>query len=180
MVERWLTPNQWSRGQEPMQRVLGVTLHWFGKPGQSAEGVWEYFERRKLGQDDVGSAHFIADPTVVLQCMPLSEIAYHAGPKADTTAWARERYGDYPNAHLVGVEMAHVDWDGRIVPATLANVRMLCAWLCWRFDLNPMSDIIRHFDVTGKLCPRFFVEHPEDLDLFRDSVKATMIAAAAA
>jgi N-acetylmuramoyl-L-alanine amidase CwlA len=54
---------------------------------------------------------------------------------------------------------------------------MLCAWLCWRFDLNPMSDIIRHYDVTGKDCPRWFVSHPEEFDVFRDSVKATMITA---
>lgn len=177
MIERWLTPNQWSRGREPMQRVLGVVLHWYGKPGQSAWEVWRYFDA--LTGPDYGSAHFVVDAETVLQAVPLDEIAYHAGPRAATTPEALERFGDYPNAHLVGIEMAHADWEGRILPETLASVRMLCAWLCWRFDLNPMSDVIRHHDVTGKDCPRWFVTHPDELDAFRDSVKATMIAAAA-
>ena len=178
MIERWLTPNVWSRGREPMQRVLGVALHWYGKPGQSAWEVWRYFDARQ--GPEYGSAHFIVDAETVLHAVPVDEIAYHAGPMQETTPEARERWGDYPNAHLVGIEMAHDDWAGRIAPATLAKARMLCAWLCWRFDLNPMSDIVRHFDVTGKLCPRWFVTHPDELDDFRDSVKATIITAAAA
>lgn len=179
MVERWLTPNLYSRGQELMQRVLGVTLHWVEHPMTSAAFNWRFFESRKAGGDGMGSAHFIVDPAETIQCMPLDEIAYHAGPMAQTTAEARLRFGDYPNAHLIGIEMCHPDWSGKPEPATLASVRMLCAWLCWRFDLNPMSDIVRHYDITGKLCPKWYVEHPDDLDAFRDSVKATMIAAAA-
>ena len=175
MIERWLTnPN--ARGREPMLRILGVTLHWYGKPGQPADEVWRYFQ----GRTDIGSAHYILDPTTAIHCIPLDEIAYHAGPMAATTPEARKRWGEYPNSHLIGIEMAHDDWAGRIAPATLAKARMLCAWLCWRFDLNPMSDIVRHFDVTGKLCPRWLVTHPEELDDFRDSVKATIITAAAA
>ena len=178
MIERWLAPNKFSRGEEPMQRVLGIVLHWYGKPGQSAISVFRYFDQ--CSGPEYGSAHYIVDHEIALHAVPLNEIAYHAGPRSATTPEARERFGDYPNAHLIGIEMAHVDWEGRILPATLASVRMLCAWLCWRFDLNPMSDIIRHYDVTGKNCPRWFVANPDELDVFRDSVKATMIAAAAA
>ncbi len=176
MVERWLTPNPYSRGQEPMQSVLGVTLHWYGKAGQSAEEVWRYFDT--MPGPVYGSAHFIVDPKTAIHAVLLSEIAYHAGPMAETTPEARARFGDYPNAHLIGIEMAHVDDEGRILPGTLASVRMLCAWLCWRFDLDPINDIIRHHDVTGKPCPKWFVDHPDDLNAFRDSVKATMVAAA--
>jgi len=180
MTERLLTPNRWSRSLELMQRVFGVTLHWVENPGTSAEFNWRFFEQRRIGNSGMGSAHFIVDPSGVIACVPLSEIAYHAGPRAATTPEALARFGDYPNAHLVGIEMCHPDWTGKPEASTLAHVRMICAWLCWRFDLNPMSDIIRHYDVTGKLCPKWFVGHPEELDEFRDSVKATMIAAAAA
>ena len=33
----------------------------------------------------------------------------------------------------------------------------LCAWLCLKFDLDE-NDVIRHYDVTGKICPKYFVE----------------------
>lgn len=28
-----------------------------------------------------------------------------------------------------------------------------------RYKLNPLRDVIRHYDVTGKDCPRYYVEH---------------------
>ena len=38
----------------------------------------------------------------------------------------------------------------------------LTAWLCREFRLDPEEDVIRHYDVTGKLCPLYYVEHPEE------------------
>ena len=34
--------------------------------------------------------------------------------------------------------------------------------------------MIRHYDVTGKECPRYYVEHPEAWDAFRADVAAEM------
>ena len=34
----------------------------------------------------------------------------------------------------------------------------LCAWLCLKFGLDE-NDVIRHYDVTGKDCPKYFVEN---------------------
>ena len=36
----------------------------------------------------------------------------------------------------------------------------LLSWLCGEYNLKP-KDIIRHYDVTGKLCPIYFVKHEE-------------------
>ena len=46
----------------------------------------------------------------------------------------------------------------------------LCAYLCVEFDLKP-DDIIRHYDVTGKICPKYFVDHPEEWETFHKDVK---------
>ena len=32
-------------------------------------------------------------------------------------------------------------------------------------DVSPKS-VIRHYDVTGKECPRYFVQHPEAWEAF--------------
>ena len=29
-----------------------------------------------------------------------------------------------------------------------------------RFNLTS-EDVIRHYDVTGKICPKYYVDHPE-------------------
>ena len=36
----------------------------------------------------------------------------------------------------------------------------LTAWLCLRFGLDT-EDVIRHYDVTEKNCPKYYVEHPD-------------------
>ena len=36
------------------------------------------------------------------------------------------------------------------------------------------EDVIRHYDVTGKDCPKYYVEHPEAWDAFRADVAAEM------
>ena len=50
----------------------------------------------------------------------------------------------------------------------------LTAWLCRTVELDPDTDVIRHYDVTEKLCPLYYVEHPEAWDAFRADVAAEM------
>lgn len=45
----------------------------------------------------------------------------------------------------------------------------LSAWLCMKFDLDE-DDIIRHYDVTGKNCPKYFVEDEKAWEQFRKDV----------
>lgn len=47
----------------------------------------------------------------------------------------------------------------------------LTGWLCNRFDLTT-QDVIRHYDVTGKLCPMYFVEHEDAWLQFKADVDA--------
>ena len=42
--------------------------------------------------------------------------------------------------------------------------------LCERYGL-PVSHIIRHYDVTGKLCPKYWVDDPDGIVRFRKLVK---------
>ena len=38
----------------------------------------------------------------------------------------------------------------------------------------PADRVIRHYDVTEKLCPLYYVEHPDAWDAFRADVAAEM------
>ena len=35
----------------------------------------------------------------------------------------------------------------------------------------PVANVIRHYDVTGKLCPKYYVEHPEEWERLLNYVK---------
>jgi N-acetylmuramoyl-L-alanine amidase CwlA len=45
----------------------------------------------------------------------------------------------------------------------------LTAWLTCKYNLKE-EDIIRHYDVTGKLCPLYFVKHEDEWIKFKDTV----------
>ncbi len=191
LIERFLTPNPYSRCGVAMERPRGLVYHYTGKAGQDAAGCWRYFEDLKdQVPDEKGkvprkaSSHFIIDQGgTVLQLMPIpdpstgknGEVAFHAGPQADTIPAALERFGSFPNAVLFGIEMCHVDWPGRFTSATLEAARELGARLCEMYNLSPDEDVLRHHDITGKLCPRWFVEHPADWVEFRQSIKQRML-----
>ena len=47
----------------------------------------------------------------------------------------------------------HPGADGKFTDETYDSLVKLTAWLCKQLDLSP-KDVIRHYDVTGKACPK--------------------------
>ena len=70
---------------------------------------------------------------------------------------------------VVGLECCHPDETGKFNQKTYQSMVDLCAWLCLKFDLNE-NDVIRHYDVTGKICPKYFVEHEDAWKQFKGDV----------
>lgn len=62
--------------------------------------------------------------------------------------------------------------DGKVMATakTIANAADLAAMLCEKYNI-PVDHIIRHYDVTGKLCPKYWVDDPEGIKKFREMVK---------
>jgi N-acetylmuramoyl-L-alanine amidase len=171
-----LTPNPSSRPGLAIRRVDALVLHWVGNPGTSAEANRRYFESLKDGSARA-SAHYIIDAKEIVRCVPEAEVAYHCGQVGGQpyAPWAAARWGgEHPNLYTIGIEHAHPDWVGVWEPKTVAHSRWLCAGLCWQYGLDPLTDIVRHFDITGKPCPQWFVAVPTELDHFRRSVKSIM------
>ena len=46
----------------------------------------------------------------------------------------------------------------------------MTAWLCAKYDLSE-DDVIRHYDVTGKICPKYFVDHENAWNQFKENVE---------
>ena len=72
---------------------------------------------------------------------------------------------------VVGLEGEIIECDdsGRFTEATYTSLVHLTAWLVCEYDLD-REHIIRHYDVTGKECPLYYVEHEDKWEEFRDDV----------
>ena len=49
----------------------------------------------------------------------------------------------------------------------------MTAYLCEKYQLTE-KDVIRHYDVTGKNCPKYFVEHEDAWQTFLADVAAAL------
>ncbi len=145
--EMFLTPNEFSRSTEPLVKVKGVVIHYTANPGADAMANRNYFENLKDTGETSASSHFIVglDGTII-QCIPLDEIAYASNKR---------------NIDTISIECCHPGKDGKFTKETYDSLIKLTAWLCGKYNLKK-DDIIRHYDVTGKDCPRYYVKH-EDL-----------------
>ena len=143
-----LDENEWSRPGEPLKRVNAIVLHYVGNPGTTAQANRNYFNSLADGALEIyASSHFIVGlEGEVLQCVPLTEIAYASNSR---------------NGDTVSIEVCHPDETGEYGPAAYRRVAELTAWLCREFRLDPERDVIRHYDVSGKPCPLYYVDHPD-------------------
>ena len=157
----YLTVNPYSRPGDALEKINGVVIHYVGNPGTTAHDNRNYFQSLSSGREDTyASSHFFVGlEGEVIQCVPLTEIAYASNTR---------------NGDTVSIEVCHPDETGEFSPVTYDRTVELTAWLCRAFELDPETDVIRHYDVTGKECPRYYVEHPEAWDGFRADVAAEM------
>ena len=157
----FLTVNPWSRPGTPLEKIDGVVIHYVGNPNTTAQANRNYFESLSSGEEGTyASSHFIVGlEGEVVQCIPLTEIAYASNIR---------------NADTVAIEVCHPDETGAFSDASYRRTVELTAWLCREFGLDPMEDVIRHYDVTGKICPRYYVDHPEAWESFLADVASAV------
>lgn len=151
----YLTPNPYSRPQKKLKRINGIVVHYTANPGTTAENNRSYFEGLAETHETSASSHYIIGlEGEIIQCIPLTEISYASNDKNDDT---------------ISIECCHTDETGEFNDATYDSLVSLVASLCKEFELDE-KDIIRHYDVTGKLCPLYYVEHEDAWEKFKDKV----------
>ena len=83
----------------------------------------------------------------------------------------KRKFPIWPDAHLVNILMLEIDDEGRFMTKTIALARMLAAKLCVDNELDPVEDVYRHYDITKKKCPKWFVDNPDNWEQFRLDIK---------
>lgn len=136
--------NEYSRPGTNLPEVKGIVVHYTANPGTTAEQNRGYFQNLKDTGETYASSHFVIGMEgEIVQCIPCNEIAYASNDRNEDT---------------IAIECCIPDETGRFADETYRSLIQLTAWLMGRYDLST-EDVIRHYDVTGKACPKYFVEN---------------------
>lgn len=152
-----IEPNEYSRPGTPLKKIKGIVIHYTANPGSTAKNNRDYFDGLKESHETKVSSHFVVGiDGEIVQCIPSTEVAYASNSRNDDT---------------LSIECCHVDETGKFTDATYLSLIRLTGWLCYRFNLTE-EDVIRHYDVTGKICPKYYVENPKQWEKLKKDVKS--------
>lgn len=170
-IRQALVTNPAARPGRKLTKVKGIVLHWVANPGTSAMANRNYFENGVSdAKQNWASAHYLVDPNEIVQAIPDDEMAYHVGATSYNPEMLRKFQTSYPNDCLIGIEMCHMDWEGNYDPRTWALSVKLVASLCIKYDLTT-AEVVRHYDITYKECPRLMVRSQQVFENFKAEVQ---------
>lgn len=163
-----LEPNRYSRPGVKMKGIRGIVIHWVGNPNSTAIATRNYFNNLKnqpiSGSRYASSHEVIGLDGEVVVCLPKDEVAYHVGAKSYKPR-VKALLNNSPNRYLYGIETCHPIWSGKFNDKTYETLVDRVSDLLIEFDLAPSKDTLwRHFDVTGKDCPRYYVQNLKEWD----------------
>jgi len=127
-----------------------IVIHYTGNNGDTAEGNANYFHSINRN----ASANYFVDEKEIYQVVPDNCVAWHCGAKT-------YKHPSCRNNNSIGIELcSRKDEKGNYYfkKETINNSIKLAVQLMHDYNI-PIENVIRHFDVTGKLCPRPFIEN---------------------
>jgi N-acetylmuramoyl-L-alanine amidase len=186
--EDFVDINKYSRPGTKLLGVKKLVLHWTANPGASAANHKKYFgetlvatNMRKVKDGDnekltYASAHIFVDQKEAINIVPLNEMAYHANDVQKRINGVAYRgvpeISPNANKYSIGVEMC-VEKDGTISQVVIDKTAQIFAELC-RMNKLTEKDIVRHYDVTHKNCPKPFVDDEKLFEAFKAKVGALL------
>ena len=141
-----------SRRGVMLEGVRNIVIHYVANPGTTAQQNRDFYASRS---SDVSSHFVIGLKGEIIQCIPLHE---------------KSSASNHRNKDTISIEVCHPDESGKFTDAAYQSLVKLTAWLCEACDLDS-GDVIRHYDITGKQCPLYFVTHEDAWKQFLKDVK---------
>ncbi len=123
-----------------------LVLHYTANQGDTARGNLDFFAREVTRT----SAHYFVDRNEVCQSVPEGAAAYHVGGK-------NRKPSHCVNDNSIGIELC--DSAFRVPRETEQRALELARDIIRRYHIPP-ENVLRHYDVTGKLCPLPWVRDP--------------------
>lgn len=145
-------------GLRTNSEIRYIVIHYTGNDGDIASNNLNYF----TSPNRKASAHLFVDDINIALSVPLERIAYHCGgTKYNDTqkTGGGTLYKIVTNRNSIGIEMCDTERNGEynLTQQTRQNTIKVVRVLMKYYNI-PITNVVRHFDVTGKYCPSYFMD----------------------
>ena len=150
--------------QREIKKIEYIVLHYTANDGDRSANNARYFHNNANLR---ASAHYFVDDVLIYQSVPDDYVAYSVGatinkegrPVIDTSKGGGKYYGLCTNANSISIELCDTERNGvyNVTKLTKKNAIELTRFLMSKYNI-PIENVIRHFDVTGKLCPVYWID----------------------
>ena len=158
IVKDFLRPGHRLRPGGSYKKTL-ITIHSTANPGSTARNERDWLDNPSNRAE--ASWHYVVDEREAIQAIPDEEEAWHCGSGTG-------------NRESIGIEIC--ESGDRL--KTLKNAAVFTAMKLKELGLD-IGDMVRHFDWTGKDCPRIlidkrYIKDGLDWEWFRKEVERNM------
>lgn len=123
-----------------------IVIHFTANNGDTALGNCKYF----YDVNRNASAHYFVDENGIYQCVKDNDVAWHCGANNYKHPYCR-------NSNSIGIELCSRKTNNYYFKdETVTNAVNLVKELMEKYNI-PIENVIRHYDVTGKICPEPYV-----------------------
>ena len=143
-----------------------LVYHYTANDGDTDEANAKYFHNNIVK----ASAHrFVDDDSVTISVLD-NYVAWHCGGGLQGSK-GHTYYKTCTNTNSIGIEMCDTKRNGKyeVTEKTRSNAIALGKELVKKYGIKK-ENVIRHYDVTGKNCPAYFVKDEEAWIKFRNEI----------
>ena len=143
------------------RKIEYIVIHYVGAVSSAKNNVDYFYDK-----DRQSSAHYFVDEKSIWQCVEDTNIAWHCGG-------AKKYFSNCRNSNSIGIELCcKKDKAGKwyFEDKTLENATELVRSLMNKYNVK-IENIIRHYDVTHKVCPKPFVDDAKYWNKFKEGIK---------
>ena len=152
------------------RNIKWIVVHFTANDGDSDESNARYFKNNIKK----ASAHYFVDDDSVTQSVPDNYVAYSVGGDKYKNTKGAKYFNIVNNTNSLNIELCDTVKNGKndLSAKTRANAILLIKQKAKKYGID-RNHIIRHYDVNGKNCPKYFVEDSYSWNRFLDDIFGT-------
>ena len=140
-----------------LSNIKYIVIHYTANDGDTAKGNGNYFKNNIVK----ASAHYFVDDDTIVQSVPDDYAAWSVGGSKYSDCGRTgggKWYGKCTNSNSISVELCDTVKNGisDFSESTVRNAVELVHSLMGQYGIDT-EHVIRHFDVTGKICPKPYI-----------------------
>lgn len=152
-IKQMIIPfNQYNRPNQT-QTPKKICVHYTGNRGSGALANARYYLnvgngmfKNALSSTWTSAQYIIGLSGEIIQCVPDNYISYSAGGN---------------NKNVIHIEVCYKDANGKFENVSIESLKELVSALMKKYEITA-DKVVRHYDLTGKLCPIYYVQHPAE------------------